>query len=441
MAESNKNAIFFYDKMLDLASTTVRIINPKRELEGGTIKGPETIVKAFYRDDFHISITNQWQTGGSSIVKTLVDQASSFITGRVGKMATHYMQDYLGKAKSADNIDKDGMDWVDKTASIISDIQGIQNSAFFTADDYFKSFKGTTVTFPTNIQLTLVSDEWNPDKENDVFYQLKKLMDVSIGDYSTDGIIGWVGIQSAPNDFRTGGMELKDDVKGTLVVVYGDPERGGYRIDNMVISNLHFTFSKTKVQIGETTNEVEETNPDNTKTKKKVTTGIFRPLYIDIQIMLEPAQKYTKEDVKDTLGADFKSFFPPKEENDKVKKDSATEDKSVENEEVQVEFKDLTPQEQEDYIERAIEDAIYRQLEAEGDKYRDKDISVEYNIETRELNICGAMGVQRGAGVLADEDLQEWMEDNLLDGEKVKKINNEVSYRSFAHPSIPTYYN
>lgn len=260
---------FLYDDYLDNANTTVRIYN--------TNNNNDLILRAFYQDDFHISITNQWQTGDSTIIKQLVDSAASVITGRSGKLYTEFANWGLNQINPGS---AEGQRLKEGLQDLVNEASKYQNAHIFSADDFYKTFKGTTVTFPLNLQVQLVSDEMNPTE--DIYDKLRKILSVSIGDYNS-GPLGFVGIQHAPNGFKSGTLNLSTDtlLEGTLKVIYGDPNRGGYSLDNMVISNVHATFSKTKVEI----------RPN-----------VFRPLYIDLQVLLEPGKKFTKVDLERNLG-------------------------------------------------------------------------------------------------------------------------------------------
>lgn len=264
---------FLYDEHLDNPATTIRVYNHARN--------NELVVKAFYQDDFHMSITNQWSTGDSTILKTLVDSAASLVTGRGAQTlqkAAEWGMDWATKGLDAKNK---STGFIGKVNSAINSMGNLVNSKIYTADDFYKTFKGSNVTFPLNLQVTLVSDEMFP--KEDIYDKLRKILNVSIGDYNSTGF-GFIGIQNAPNGFRTGGLDLNEENKimdGTLKVAYGDPLRGGYTLNNMLISNVHCTFSKTKVQIDPST---------------------WRPLYVDVQIMLEPGRKFTQSDIVNSLG-------------------------------------------------------------------------------------------------------------------------------------------
>lgn len=275
--------IFFYDRMLQRPSNTVRIY------QQDTDKTPELIVTGFYRDDFHMSITNQWATGDSTMVKQVVDSVAGMITGRGAQMFGHLANEIVD-AVGVRNTAIPGTGGKYKVDDVMKQIDKSVHAHYFTADDFYKNFKGTTVTYPTNIQVTLVSDEWEP--KEDIFQQLRKIIDVSIGEYQGLGLeingedYDFIGIQHAPNGFRSGSYNLRDPIKGSLKIIYGDPLKGGVVVGNMLISNVHFTFSKAKVEIRK---------------------GEFRPLYIDVQIMLEPGKKFTKQEVYQTLGTSFLS--------------------------------------------------------------------------------------------------------------------------------------
>jgi hypothetical protein len=270
---------FLYDEHLDNPSTTIRVYNTK--------DNNDLIMKAFYQDDFHMSITNMWSTGEGGMMKGLVDAAAKMVTSRDGRMMADMGKKLLDSSRSTMKEGTAGRRMADNLANGFDTLRRYQHASFFSADDFYKTFKGTNVTFPLNFQVTLVSDEKNP--KLDIYDKLRKLLNVSIGDYDTTAG-GYVGIQHAPNGFESGGFDLADSsvlMEGTLRVTYGNPREGGYVLNNMLISNIHCTFSKTKVQVG-----------DNT----------WRPLYIDVQVMLEPGKKFTKDDIANTIGISKDSF-------------------------------------------------------------------------------------------------------------------------------------
>lgn len=273
----NKKVKFLYDEHLDNPSTTIRVYNTNRS--------NDLIVKAFYIDDFHMSVTNQWSTGDSTIFKQLVDSAASMITGRGLRTASHYASKMVNKFTENIKEGEDGYMAKKFITGALDNLDTYAHASYFTADDFYKSFKGTTVSFPLNLTVTLVSDEMFP--KEDIYQKLNKILDVAVGDYDTIAG-GFIGMQKAPNDFKSGGYQLNDDdaLQGTLKVAYGDPNRGGFILNHMLISNVHCTFSKTKVQVDNNT---------------------WRPLYIDVQIMLEPGKKFTKQDIKKNIGLDRSS--------------------------------------------------------------------------------------------------------------------------------------
>ncbi len=68
-----ENTVFFYDKMIDRNANTVRIY------KGEPNETPIEIVRGFYRDDFHVSIANQWATGDSTMVSGLVNRVAGLV--------------------------------------------------------------------------------------------------------------------------------------------------------------------------------------------------------------------------------------------------------------------------------------------------------------------------------------------------------------------------
>lgn len=86
---------------------------------------------------------------------------------------------------------------------------------------------------------------------------------------------------------------MNDNLAGALIINYGDVENGGFSVENMLVSNVHFTFSKTKVKVWDSLLKRE----------------VHRPLYIDIQIMLEPGKKFTKEDLLKSIGNGFRNRY------------------------------------------------------------------------------------------------------------------------------------
>ena len=133
------------------------------------------------------------------------------------------------------------------------------------------------MTVPTSISFTLLSD----NNTHDVFTDISALLDISVGKFET-AIGGFVGVQAAPNGFNSNFLNLKEglNIEGSIQIVFGDPELGGFTISNMVVSNIGFSFSKSKVLIG---------------TK-------YRPLMVDIQMSIEPARMISRSDLTDMLG-------------------------------------------------------------------------------------------------------------------------------------------
>lgn len=291
--------IFYYDKMLDRSSNTVRIY---QQDDNDNLR---LIAKGFYKDDFHLSVTNQWATGDSTIVKQALDAFAGMATGRSAKIVGEMANKAVDVFGVGDKVIHEGSKTTVNDALALID-EGT-NAHYFSADDFFKSFKGTTVTFPSNIQISLLSDEWNPDI--DIFSKLKSILEVSVGEYKGLGTetYNFVGMQNAPNGFKSGSYNLLDDIEGSLKIVYGDPMKGGYTVNHMLISNVHFTFSKTKVE---------------------VRGGVYRPLYIDIQLMLEPAKKFTRSEIYSTLSKDFDSVEPANYEKPKLVPEGASKEES-----------------------------------------------------------------------------------------------------------------
>jgi hypothetical protein len=273
---------FYYDRVLRNKATTVRIYN-----------GPKLILRGIYKDDFHIGIQNQWQTGSSSMLKMIVDTAASFVTGRDAKMG-------LAMADSMLDFVDQGTDggWVQGLVNTGKELvkagESLSNSHIFSADDYFKSFKGTSVTFPTNLTVTLMTDSYEGASDyEDVYDKLKSILSISIGSFES-WAGGFVGIQAPPNGFASAFANIGEPIQGAVQVYYGNRNRGGYILDNMVISNLSFVMSKVMVRVSPPPKDA------NTETKNK--DGKFRPLFIDVQVSFEPARMMTLEDINLALG-------------------------------------------------------------------------------------------------------------------------------------------
>lgn len=271
---------FYYDQILDSQDMTVRIYNNATASDLPSLSGSNLVLTGFFKDDFYMGIQNQWQTGGSSMIKMIVDTAASFINSRDVKMWESVGDAAMGMVEKAAGDSAIGR-FASGARDLIHQAQGMSNSAIFSADDYFKSFKGSSVVFPTSMSVTLLS----ADRQHDIFDDLKKLLKVSIGELSTPeiaGFTGFVGVQAPPNGFESTFANIGQNIKGTLTVAFGNPNRGGYIVDNLVISNVNYVFSKAKVQL----NSLK-----------------YRPLYIDVQVMFEPARMMSQKDVERILNS------------------------------------------------------------------------------------------------------------------------------------------
>lgn len=265
---------FYYDQMMANNSNTVRIYKkPKGSPTGQDIE----VIRGIYRDDFTFGVQNQWQSGGSSILKMVVDTIGDMITGRDTKAMLKVAGSVVDMAASAN---AGTGNWIEaaapKAKEWIAKGEGLANSHIFSADDYFKSFKGSQVTLPTSLSFSLLSD----NDQHDVFDDLSALLDVSVGDFETQ-VMGFVGVQAAPNGFNSNFMSLKQGlvIEGSIKIVYGNPDKGGFTVTNMIVSNVSFSFSKAKVLVG----------------------SKYRPLMVDVQMSVEPARMISRNDLTDML--------------------------------------------------------------------------------------------------------------------------------------------
>lgn len=267
---------FYYDRMMANRSNTVRIYKkPPGQPTGDDIE----VIRGIYKDDFSFGVQNQWQSGGSSIIKMMVDTVGDMITGRDSKALISAAQgavDMLEKANAGTG------NWIEdaakeiKSSKWLEKAEGLANSHIFSADDYFKSFKGSSVTVPTSVSFSLLSD----NSTHDIFKDISALLDISVGKFETQ-IAGFVGVQAAPNGFTSNFLNLKQglNIEGSIKIKFGNPAAGGFEVSNMVVSNIAVSFSKAKVLI------VDK----------------YRPLMADIQLSIEPARMISRTDLADML--------------------------------------------------------------------------------------------------------------------------------------------
>lgn len=269
---------FYYDQMMANASNTIRIYKKPKNSPNGT---PIEVIRGIYKDDFSFGVQNQWQSGGGSILKMIVDSVGDMITGRDSKIYE------AAASKTLDWIEegnKGKTNWVSrnlpKVRDFVNTASDMSNSHFFSADDYFKSFKGSSVTVPTSLSFTLLSDS----SGYDVYEDISALLDISIGEFSN--IEGFIGMQAPPNGFQSNFITLDKHtyIEGSVQIHFGNPERNkGFKLENMVVSNVGFSFSKSKVLI------------------TKGGRSVYRPLMVDIQMSIEPARMFSREDLKSML--------------------------------------------------------------------------------------------------------------------------------------------
>lgn len=261
-----EEVLFYADQQLELGEMTVKVIS-----SGG--ENP-WVVRGWLREDFAVGIQNNWNSGDSTIMKQIVDGAAKFITSRDAKTYTEIASKGLGMAKGLVSSGSKGHAMITELQGMVNKAGAYTNSHIFSADDFYKSFKGTNINIPSNITITLITDAL----DRDVYEDVNRLFGASIGEFQSP-LSGFVGIQLPPNGFRSTTNNLKDGVQipGTLNMEVGNNEKGGFRLTNLVINSVNLVASTTKV---------------------KLSNGQYRPLYIDVSVGLEPARKYTPDDMR-----------------------------------------------------------------------------------------------------------------------------------------------
>lgn len=287
MSSNNGKVTFLYDKMIENPATTIRIYKTINSEGSGY---SELVAKGFFTNDFYVNITNSWGGDDGSMISGALNTAKSFAQQAISRDAKAVTGVFSSIAKlGSENFDKGGLAQraFSSADKLLDKVQDLQNSAILTSNDFYKTFKGTQVSFPMSITIELLSSqtrEMDEQGENsDIYEKLKKILDVSIGEYETELYL--FGIQLPPNGYNSGSeINLTNPtalIEGSLSAVWGEPGKGGMEVKNLVISSVQLSFSKTKVKIAPNT---------------------YRPLKITVNIMMETAKKFTKPNLLNTLG-------------------------------------------------------------------------------------------------------------------------------------------
>jgi hypothetical protein len=252
------------------------------------------IAVALCNEDFSVDIVNEWTNFGDDPIGAMWNQ---------NKASAPYMREFAkglsdisSKTKSYLNDPDGNLSKVSRGAFELIEALGDFGSdrletqarylsrALIVKGTRFSYYSGTGIAFGNLIMKFTLFPKWEGSTFVSVIDQIQGIMPYIIGDYIDVTELGTKGVGEFVKEFASwqlppGGFEaeLKDvDIvqKGTLKLRFGT----FYALDNLVINNCNFTFSKTMVK-----NPSSKTGPDLT------------PMYCDVTLSLRPITKYSKE--------------------------------------------------------------------------------------------------------------------------------------------------
>lgn len=182
------------------------------------------------------------------------------------------------------------------TSSWISDkASRVFNNKMETFDEWLYKFSGSTITYPSSFTVHLITDIYNLEDSNDIYFILGKWTKQFLGRYINLGDA--IGVQTAPDGFTTEmkglrevtidftgantAVDSSDRIKGTYIFVVGDPSgtNGGWSFPGCVVTSMNATFSESKV---------------------KTDRGI-RPLYAEVTFNLQYVQRPSRKNLLNNL--------------------------------------------------------------------------------------------------------------------------------------------
>lgn len=277
----------------------------------------DPICTAIINEDFNVAVANSWSDFGGDMlgqmwesIKPLAPYADAAKT-MIGNAVKQY-NDMLNSTNPEDQsrskrIRESAMSQkMGELMTIVNDklndpnsgidITDYLNRALVVQGTRFSYYSGSGTSFGNLMMKFTLFPTYNEKGEfESVDKQVEKLFPYCIGKFvsGTDGLLtneekenysaidNMISWQKPPGGFKANVKNVDVVQTGTLLLKFG----AYYMIDNLVVENASFNFSKQMTK-----------NP--AAYKSVGSSDILSPLYCDISIQLRPATKYSDESLK-----------------------------------------------------------------------------------------------------------------------------------------------
>lgn len=285
--------IFYKDEFFESKGLTCRLIDPNDE--------KFNMVGYISSDELNMTISNSWENTSkifslSDAVGNLYEKAGQFMA-QGGTSLVKSVEEVWEGVKTLNNNDWDPSKLLTKKVKpdhknqFMGDYHSLLQKSFHSGDDWMFSFKGSSINYPTSFSVLLVTDSVNKDIYKELQSYIKKFM----GEMNYVGESGRIGLQDPPNGYESSQAGLidvipnikgnkvnnpDDFVKGSFILVVGDPNKGnaGMRFPGAVVESLSINTSQVKAIHGN--NEL-------------------RPLYITLEVTLKYVQRPSRSNLLD----------------------------------------------------------------------------------------------------------------------------------------------
>lgn len=290
-------------------TNATEIKNSKGETEKAAWKySKDPICTSTINQDFQIEVANTWSGAGGDAIGTLWDTFkrsapyARFLGGAL-KDIEEASKSFADNAKT--DLEKklgDGVAWL---AGVMSKTQDNQakylDRSLVVQGTRFVYFSSSEIGFGNNLGMKFTIF---PKIDNGVFKtvpdQIREFLPWVDGDFvgieagtgsttANEFIKTYVSWQCSPGGFQADLTDVDVVQKGTLKLRIG----AFYAIENLVIGNASFSFSKEMVK-----------NPMSTDESSYLT-----PLYCDVNLLLKPASKYSSKSLEKAITGKFTDSY------------------------------------------------------------------------------------------------------------------------------------
>lgn len=295
----------------------------------------EPIARAIIGEDFQLAAANDWMDSGIiDDLSGLFNQFRAFapfadrVADQLSPRTKEAEDTVLGtsQVEAANKAMKGTNDLAKAVTSLARKGAQYANRALVVQGTRFSMYNGTNIAFSNMVMKYTLFSDW--DSNGNFVSCIDKIkgnkekgehgiLNYVVGKYVTltseeptansgpraegeeniwNQFLGW---QIPPGGFKADLANIDNVQMGTLKVIFG----GMYSIQNLVIQDAQFTFSKQMIKV-----------PDST-----LNSIDLAPMYCDVQLTLKPASKYTNNSILKAIdGSENRKQILKKQINDRL---------------------------------------------------------------------------------------------------------------------------